>query len=107
MRRLRAILAFIRHQEWVEEPKWLEGDARALTEFLGTATGRKLSRILLNLTVRQNSSAVQKKPEALAQACGWAMGFRGAVATIESLTHSNHSPVVPDDANGADDQIVD
>ena len=107
MRRLRALISFLRHQEWVEEPRWLEGDARALTEFLGTSTGRKLSRILLNLTVRQNSSAVQKKPEALAQACGYAMGFRGAVATIESLTQSSTSPLAADDAEGADEQIVD
>ena len=107
MRRIRAILSFLRHQEWVNEPKWLEADARALTDFLGTQAGRKLSRILLNLTVRQNSSAVQKKPDALAQSCGYAMGFRGAVAAIESLTQTTTSPLVSDDTEGADEQIVD
>ena len=106
MRRLRALISFLRHQ-WVDEPAWLEQDARELTSFLQTPAGKKLSRILLNLTLRQNGSAVQKKPDALAQACGYAMGFRGAVATIESLTQSSTSPLAADDAEGADDQIVD
>jgi len=35
------------------------------------------------------------------------MGFRGAVATIESLTQSSTSPLAADDAEGADEQIVD
>jgi hypothetical protein len=106
MTRLRALLAFLRHQQWVEEPRWLDSDARELTAFLQTPAGKKLSRILLNLTVRQNSSAVQKKPDTLALACGYAMGFRGAVATLESLC-SPTSPGVFDDPAGDDDQIVD
>lgn len=107
MRKLRAILSFIRHQQWVDEPRWTEEDGRALTSFLQTSAGNKLSRILLNLTVRQNSSAVQKKPDALAQACGYAMGFRGAVATIESLCSTTNSPGVFDDSSVADEPIVD
>ena len=106
MRRFRAFLAFAKNHQWVDEPAWLEQDARELTSFLQTPAGKKLSRILLNLTLRQNGSAVQKKPDALAQACGYAMGFRGAVATLESLC-SPTSPGVFDDPAGADEQIVD
>jgi hypothetical protein len=107
MRKLRAILSFLRHQQWVDEPRWTEEDGKALTSFLQTPAGRRLSRILLNLTVRQNSSAVQKKPDALAQACGYAMGFRGAVATIESLCSTTNSPGAFDDSSVADEPIVD
>ena len=63
MRKLKAALAFIRDQTWVEEPKWLEEDERAWTAFLGTATGKRLSLILLNLTVRQNANAIAKKSD--------------------------------------------
>ena len=65
MRKLKAALAFIRNQEWVNEPKWEDEDEKAWTGFLSTPTGQKLSLILLNLTLRQNSSAVMKKAEAL------------------------------------------
>ena len=70
MRRLRALISFLRHQEWVEEPRWLEGDARALTDFLGSPAGRKLSKILLNLTVRQNSPPCRKSPTHLHRLAG-------------------------------------
>ena len=85
MRKLKAALAFIRDQAWVEEPKWNEEDEKAWTAFLGTPTGKRLSLILLNLTIRQNSNAIGKKPEGLADACGYAKGFRGCVSTLESL----------------------
>ena len=107
MRKLRALVAFLRNQEWVNEPKWTDEDGKALTSFLQTPAGMKLSRILLNLTVRQNSSAVQKNPDALAQSCGYAMGFRGAVATIESLCSPTNSPGLFGDSAGDDEQIVD
>jgi hypothetical protein len=58
MRKLKAALAFIRNQEWVNEPKWEDEDEKAWTGFLSTPTGQKLSLILLNLTLRQNASAV-------------------------------------------------
>lgn len=85
MRKLKAILAFIRNQEWVDEPKWEEEDEKAWTAFLGTPTGKRISLILLNLTLRQNSSAVMKEGQKLADACGYAKGFRGCVAVLESL----------------------
>ena len=85
MRKLKAALAFIRDQAWVEEPKWNEEDEKAWTAFLSTPTGKRLSLILLNLTIRQNSNAIGKKPEGLADACGYAKGFRGCVSTLESL----------------------
>ena len=64
MRKLKAALAFIRDQEWVNEPKWEDEDEKAWTGFLSTPTGQKLSLILLNLTLRQNASAVMKKASA-------------------------------------------
>ena len=85
MRKIKAILAFIRNQEWVDEPKWEDEDEKAWTAFLGTPTGRRISLILLNLTLRQNSSAVMKEGQKLAEACGYAKGFRGCVAVLESL----------------------
>ncbi|NDA26897.1 MAG: hypothetical protein EBZ05_08710, partial [Verrucomicrobia bacterium] len=85
MRKLKAILSFIRNQEWVDEPKWEDEDEKAWTAFLATPTGRKLSLILLNLTLRHNASAVMKNHDRLAEACGWAKGYRGCVATLESL----------------------
>ena len=64
MRKLRAILSFIRHQAWVNEPVWNSEDERAWTGFLTTPTGLKLSAILLNLTLRNNASATEKDNEA-------------------------------------------
>jgi hypothetical protein len=106
MRKLRAILAFIRHQEWVDEPKWESEDERALTGFLGTLTGKKLSLILLNLTLRQNASAVEKKADSLAEACGYAKGFRGCVATIESLCSPKQNSPILDSRDGVDEPAV-
>lgn len=102
MRKLKAILAFIRNQEWVEEPKWLDEDEKALTAFLTSPAGRKLSLILFNLTVRQNANAVLKEGQKLAEACGYAKGFRGCVATLESLATSKLTSAVADDSNGLD-----
>jgi len=106
MRRLRAIMAFIRHQEWVDEPKWEAEDERALTGFLGTLAGKKLSLILLNLTLRQNASAVEKEANSLAEACGYAKGFRGCVATIESLCSPKQNSPILDSRDGADEPAV-
>ena len=108
MRKLRAILSFIRHQAWVNEPKWNSEDERALTGFLTTPAGLKLSAILLNLTLRNNASATEKDSEALALACGYAKGFRGCVAVLESLaSRKTNSPIQTDDTDGIEGQIVD
>jgi hypothetical protein len=108
MRKLRAILSFIRHQAWVNEPVWNSEDERAWTGFLTTPTGLKLSAILLNLTLRNNASATEKDNEALALACGYAKGFRGCVAVLESLaSRKTNSPIQTDDTDGIEGQIVD
>jgi len=106
MRIINAILSFIRNQEWVDEPKWEAEDERALTGFLGTLTGKKLSLILLNLTLRQNASAVEKNADSLAEACGYAKGFRGCVATIESLCSPKQNSPILDSRDGADEPAV-
>jgi hypothetical protein len=107
MRKIKAILAFIRNQEWVDEPKWEEEDEKAWTAFLGTPTGRRISLILLNLTLRQNSNAVMKEGAKLAEACGYAKGFRGCVAVLESLTTQKINSAIADYGNESDEPVVD
>ena len=104
---LKAFNFFIRNYEWVNEPKWEDEDEKAWTGFLATPTGRKLSLILLNLTLRQNASAVMKKPEELADACGRAKGFRGCVATLESLASQKLNSAIPGYGDGSDETIAD
>ena len=106
MRKLRAILSFIRHQEWINEPKWVYEDEKAWTNFLSTPTGKKLSLILLNLTLRQNASAVMKKQEELAEACGRANGYRACVATLESLASQKLNSAALGYENGSDEPIA-
>jgi hypothetical protein len=106
MRKLKAALAFIRDQEWINEPKWEDEDEKAWTGFLSTPTGKKLSLILLNLTLRQNASAVMKKHDVLADACGYAKGFRGCVATLESLASQKLNSAVPGYGDGSDEPIA-
>jgi hypothetical protein len=106
MRKLKAALAFIRDQEWINEPKWEDEDEKAWTGFLSTPTGKKLSLILLNLTLRQNASAVMKKHDVLADACGYAKGFRGCVATLESLASQKLNSAVPGYGDGSDEPVA-
>jgi hypothetical protein len=106
MRKLKAALAFIRNQEWINEPKWENDDEKAWTGFLSTPTGKKLSLILLNLTLRQNASAVMKKHDVLADACGYAKGFRGCVATLESLASQKLNSAVPGYGDGSDEPVA-
>ena len=106
MRKLKAALAFIRDQEWINEPKWEDEDEKAWTSFLSTPTGKKLSLILLNLTLRQNASAVMKKQDVLADACGYAKGFRGCVATLESLASQKRNSAVPGYGDGSDEPVA-
>ena len=107
MKKLKAILSFIRNQEWVDEPKWEDEDEKAWTAFLGTPTGRKLSLILLNLTLRHNASAVMKNHDRLAEACGWAKGYRGCVATLESLATQKLNSAVLGYGDGQDEPVAD
>ena len=107
MRKLKAALAFIRDQAWINEPKWEDEDEKAWTGFLSTPTGKKLSLILLNLTLRQNASAVMKKQEELAEACGRANGYRACVATLESLASQKLNSAVPGYGDGSDEPVAD
>jgi hypothetical protein len=106
MRKLKAALAFIRDQAWINEPKWEDEDEKAWTGFLSTPTGKKLSLILLNLTLRQNASAVMKKHDVLADACGYAKGFRGCVATLESLASQKLNSTIPGYGDGSDEPVA-
>ena len=106
MRKLKAALAFIRDQAWVEEPKWNEEDEKAWTAFLGTPTGKRLSLILLNLTIRQNATAVMEKPDRLAGACGRANGYRACVATLESLASTKINSAITGYGDGEDEPVA-
>jgi len=106
IRLLRSLKFFVRNYEWVNEPKWEDEDEKAWTGFLATPTGRKLSLILLNLTLRQNASAVMKKPEELADACGHARGYRACVATLESLATQKLNSAVLGYEDGSDETIA-
>jgi len=107
IRLLRSLKFFVRNYDWVNEPKWEDEDEKAWTGFLATPTGRKLSLILLNLTLRQNASAVMKKPEELADACGHARGYRACVATLESLASKKLNSAIPGYGDGSDEPVAD
>jgi hypothetical protein len=87
-RKLRALFSFIKHMPWVDEPKWEVEDSRTLEAYLNSRSGRKLGRILLNMTLRTNSDCVSKKKNLEFEA-GFANGFRGAISAIESLADSS------------------
>ena len=84
MRKLRAAWSFLRTQEWVDEPEWLDEDAESLRRFMLTGTGRKLALILRNQVLRQSVAATQSD-KGLDRACGYANGFAGAVSVLDSL----------------------
>ena len=107
IRFLKAFNFFISNYEWVNEPKWEDEDEKAWTGFLATPTGRKLSLILLNLTLRQNASAVMKKTAELAEACGRANGYRACVATLESLASQKLNSAIPGYGDGSDEPVAD
>jgi len=106
MRKIKAILAFIRNQAWVNEPKWNSEDEKAWTGFLSTPSGKRLSLILLNLTLRNNASATEKNNAELAEACGYAKGFRGCVAVLESLATAKLNSAIQDGIDGSDETAV-
>jgi hypothetical protein len=85
--KIKAMMLFSRHVEWVDEPKWEREDSERLTSFLTSHTGKKLSLILRNMVVRGNARCVQSKKDLEFEA-GFANGFRGAVTSIESLANS-------------------
>ena len=69
--------------QW-HEPEWTREDGERLRSFFQSETGKKLKRVLLNMTLRHNASAVHEKKD-LEYNCGSASGFSNAVMTLESL----------------------
>lgn len=84
MRYIKAMLAFARYQEWVEQPEWTKEDGVALTRFLGSNTGLKLKASLLNGVLRQQNNACTSENN-VDRSIGYANGFRGCASFIESL----------------------
>lgn len=81
IRFVRAFMAALK-VGWVDEPKWEEDDAKALSAFMRSTSGVRMAAILRNMTIRQDATSVAK---ANLTACGFAVGFRAAVAVIDSL----------------------
>ncbi len=80
----RAVLAAAKSLPFTPPPKWEREDARALTKFLESPTGKKLKQYLTNASVMADASAVLST-NTLQHSCGYATGFKGAVAAIQSL----------------------
>ena len=97
IRWLKAAYNAARHIQWVEEPKWDDDDARALTSFMRSPHGIKLAAVLRNMTIRNNASAVQK---ANLTTCGFALGFRAAVSVVDSLGVGADHPAGGGDEEG-------
>lgn len=98
IRWLRAVYNAARHVQWSDEPEWTEDNARELTAFMRSPSGIRLAAILRNMTIRQDSSAVAKGN---LTACGFAVGFRAAVAVIDSLGIGAAHPAARGDEEGA------
>lgn len=62
-RKIRAMLLFAREIGWVNEPEWAEEDAKILSMFLDSYTGKKLGMTLLNMVIRTQSSCVESKKD--------------------------------------------
>jgi hypothetical protein len=55
--------------------------------------------------VRQNANAIAKESEGLADACGYAKGFRGCVATLESLATTKINSAIAGYGDGEDEPV--
>ena len=83
---IKAALIFARHQAWVEQPLWEEGDAVAWSRFLNTPTGSRLTAMIRSQIVSQQSKAVSySEPVRLTYEAGWCGGQKGLVASLEAL----------------------
>jgi hypothetical protein len=91
-----------RNETWVEEPEWTREDEERFKSFLATETGKKLKRVLLNLTLRNNAAAVREKKD-LAYHCGCAIGFNMAVSALETLAQTQSIPEVESDLDDSSD----
>lgn len=93
---LRAALIFVGHQPLCppKAPEWTDGDAAALASFLGTSPGRKLVLRWRYQEQAVNASSVSR-PKGCDFNCGYACGFRAALAMTQTL--SANVPPHPDD----------
>ena len=82
---------YLHRARWVDKPEWTVEDGERLGSFLKSDTGKKLKACLLNLTLTYNAEAVRAEKN-LDRQCGWASGFAGAVATLESLAQTTWRP---------------
>jgi hypothetical protein len=85
----------------VDKPEWTVEDGERLGSFLKSDTGKKLKACLLNLTLTYNAEAVRAEKN-LDRQCGWASGFAGAVATLESLAQTRVYKAEPEGDEGSD-----
>jgi hypothetical protein len=85
IRKIKIIWQHLRLGETFQaDPQWERVDEERLKAFFKSETGRKLKRILLNMTLRHNATAVHEKKD-LEYRCGWASGFSNAVVTLGTL----------------------
>ena len=92
---------FLRHSRWVDKPEWGVEDEERLAAFFKSETGSKLRQYLLNLTLTYKAEAVRTE-KGLDRSCGWASGFAGAVATLESLSSKRIYKAEPERDEGSD-----
>lgn len=104
MRYLRALLTFARFHPYVPAPGWTDEDAARFTVFLESDTGKRLKQSLLNASIRQNSAAVSQRNE-LPYACGYANGFLGAIAALQSYAISSPIETVDPDSSSDLDHL--
>lgn len=105
LRKLRACLNFLRlnsisHKDM---PEWRKEDAAALRNFFQGESGERLRVTLLQMTIQQALDGTSRAGNDLEYRAGYAAGFRGAIANLDSLmaepviTDPDHRPDVPTD----------
>lgn len=75
---------------WEDIPQWGDDDARALKTYFQSDSGRKVRSYLLSTSIHESSKVVLT-PEDLEFRCGYAAGFKGALATLDALTRETIS----------------
>jgi len=82
------MIIFARYQEWVDGVKWEAEDAAELGRYLKTPSGQKMTRALLNMTLREQAKALTKV-NVLPYEAGYVGGQKGMLAAIEALADLN------------------
>lgn len=87
MRWLRAFLIFLRSSPVSSKvlEQWTDTDTLALHQFFRGTTGVKLMEMLRRSEHQMNASAVLRHNN-LTYACGYAAGFRGCSAWVQTLS---------------------